>query len=204
MRLLICLGLCMPSCPGSLQDFVSLFSPSSCRHPSILYCPSCCSSLSQTHLFPPGLQMTPNIWSIWHTHVSKRGQSWALQGECVPDFLLLRKRGAGLLNGSLSVVCNASSISPSPHPDRPRCQGRQARAPRGDLPALPLQLLPLLLAAGLEYSWQQKISTVYAWHWRQINFLEVPVALFSSHSKSSLALPCSTCLLHRPADSLAV
>lgn len=204
MRLVICLGLCMSSFPGSLQDFVSLFSPSSSRRPSILYYPSCCSFLSQTHIFLPGLHVTPNIWCIWHTHVSKTGWSWALQGKWVPDFLLLRKHGAGLLNGLLSVVCNASSISPSSHPDRPRCQGRQARAPRGDLPALPLQLLPLLLAAGLEYSWQQKISTVYAWHWRQINFLEVPVALFSSHSKSSLPLPCSTCLLHRPADSLAV
>lgn len=123
------------------------------------------------------------------------------QGSPVPGSLFFASCRLGFVEEQLGVCC-ARGISPSPPPDGPRCQGRRARAPRGDLPALPLQLLPLLLAAGLEYSWQQKISTVCAWHWRQIKFLEVPVALFSSHSKSSLPLPLSTCLLRRPADSL--
>lgn len=92
---------------------LTLASPSSSRGSSILGCPSCCSFSSQTRPFPPGLHMTPDIWSIWLTHVSMRGQSWALQDEHVPDFSLLRKHGAGLPNGLLSAM---QAASPPPHP----------------------------------------------------------------------------------------
>lgn len=104
----------MSSFPGSLQDFVSLFSPSSSTHFFNLTLCSCCSFLSQTHLFPPGFHMTPNIWSIWHTHVRKRGQSWALQGECVPDSCCLGSMGLGC-SMARCLLSAMQAASPPPH-----------------------------------------------------------------------------------------
>lgn len=59
---------------GPMGSFLILASPSSSKGSSNLNC----LAVVLPCPFPPGLQMTSNIWSTWHTQVSERAQCLAI------------------------------------------------------------------------------------------------------------------------------